>query len=52
MSVSRRYTIRAYDALIAAIAMANALPVYTVNPCDCAGIDDLLVVAIPHPDRK
>jgi hypothetical protein len=31
--------------------MANDLPIYTVNPRDFAGIDDLLVVAIPHPDR-
>lgn len=48
----RKPAARAYDALIAAIAMANDLPIYTVNPRDFAGIDDLLVVAIPHPDRK
>lgn len=47
----RKPAARAYDALIAAIAMANDLPIYTVNPRDFAGIDDLLVVAIPHPDR-
>jgi len=48
----RKPAARAYDALIAAIAMANELPIYTVNPRDFEGIDDLLVVAIPHPDRK
>ena len=40
------------NALIAAIAMANDLPVYTVNPRDFEGIDDLVVLAIPHPDLK
>lgn len=48
----RKSSARAYDALIAAIAMANELPIYTVNPRDFEGIDDLQVVAIPHPDRK
>ncbi|MEO8198160.1 MAG: PIN domain-containing protein [Thermoanaerobaculia bacterium] len=48
----RKPAARAYDALIAAIAMAHDLPIYTVNPRDFAGIDDLRVVAIPHPDRK
>lgn len=37
---------RAFDALIAAIAVAHQLPVYTVNPRDFAGIDDLDVVAM------
>ncbi len=41
---------RAFDALIAATAMANDLPVYTCNPSDFAGIEGLSVVAIPHPD--
>jgi tRNA(fMet)-specific endonuclease VapC len=48
----RKPAARSYDALIAAIAMANDLPLYTVNPRDFAGIDDLEVVAIPHPDRE
>lgn len=34
---------RAYDALIAATALANDLPVYTANPRDFAGIDGLTV---------
>jgi predicted nucleic acid-binding protein len=43
---------RSYDAMIAATAMANGLPVYTCNPGDFAGIDDLSVVPIPHPDAS
>jgi len=41
---------RAFDALIAATAVANQLPIYTCNPSDFAGIDGVEVVAIPHPD--
>jgi Predicted nucleic acid-binding protein, contains PIN domain len=47
----RKATARAYDAMIAAIAIANGLPLHTCNPDDFAGIDDLIVVAVPHPDR-
>jgi len=36
----------AYDAMIAAIAIANGLPVYTANPADFEGIDGLEVVAV------
>jgi tRNA(fMet)-specific endonuclease VapC len=46
----RKPSARAYDALIAAIAIANDLPLYTVNPVDFAGIDELVVVPVPHPD--
>ena len=41
---------RAYDALIAATAIANGLPLYTVNPDDYQGITSLTVIPIPHPD--
>ncbi len=37
---------RSYDALIAAIALANSLPVYTSNPADFAGISGLKVVPV------
>lgn len=47
----RKTTARAYDALIAATAIANNLPVYTCNPRDFEGIDGITVVAIPHPDH-
>lgn len=46
----RRTTARAYDAMIAATAVAAELPVYTCNPSDFVGIDGLEVVEIPHPD--
>jgi hypothetical protein len=41
---------RAYDALIAAVAVSQQLPIYTVNPRDFEHISDLDVVTIPHPD--
>lgn len=43
----RKTSARAYDAMIAAIALANDLPVYTCNPDDFAGIDGLKVVVVP-----
>lgn len=43
---------RSFDALIAAIALANGLPLYTCNPSDFAGIGGLEVVAVPHPDAS
>jgi tRNA(fMet)-specific endonuclease VapC len=45
----RKSSARAYDAMIAATAMANNLPVYTCNPDDFAGIDGLEVVPVPVP---
>jgi hypothetical protein len=45
----RKPAARAYDAMIAAIAIANDLPVHTCNPGDFAGIDGLTVVAVAHP---
>lgn len=46
----RKTTARAYDAMIAATAVANGLAVYTCNPADFSGIDGLEVVAVPMPD--
>lgn len=45
----RKAAARAYDAMIAAIAIANSLPVYTCNPHDFSGIEGLEVVAVPVP---
>ncbi len=42
----RKITARSFDALIAATALANGLPVYTANPRDFDGIDGLIVVAV------
>jgi predicted nucleic acid-binding protein len=49
--IGRKPAARAYDAMIAAIAISNDLPVHTCNPRDFTGIDNLTVVAVPHPDR-
>ncbi len=46
----RKTTARAYDAMIAATALANDLPIYTCNPTDFNGIDGLEVLAVPMPD--
>lgn len=43
----RKHTARSYDAMIAAIALANNLPVHTCNPDDFSAIDDLQVIAVP-----
>jgi predicted nucleic acid-binding protein len=51
-SAGRKTAARAFDAMIAAVAIANGLPLYTCNPVDFAGIDDLIVVAVVHPDRR
>jgi len=45
----RKPAARAYDAMIAAIALANDLPLYTCNPDDFSGIDGLEVVAVRSP---
>ncbi len=46
----RKPAARAYDALIAAVALANDLPLYTVNPADFQGIDGLIIRSVPHPE--
>jgi len=45
----RKPAARAFDALIAATAIANGLPVHTRNPADFAGIDGLTVVEVGDP---
>ena len=47
----RKATPRAYDALIAATALANRLPVYTCNAADFEGIDGLDVVPVAVPGQ-
>jgi predicted nucleic acid-binding protein len=39
------------DARIAAVALANGMPLNTCDPDDFAGIDGLTVVAVTHPDH-
>jgi hypothetical protein len=48
----RTTTARAYDALIAATAMAHRLPVYTCNAADFQGIDGLHVVPVKLPQQE
>jgi tRNA(fMet)-specific endonuclease VapC len=47
--MGRKISARRKDAMIAAIALANELPVYTCNARDFQGIDGLEVVSIPMP---
>lgn len=51
-TAGRKPAARAFDAMIAAIAIANGLPLYTCNPSDFAGIGGLEIVPVPHPDAR
>lgn len=51
-ATGRKPAVRAYDALIAAIGIADDLRVHTCNPGDFSGIPGLALVEIPHPDRS
>ena len=48
-TAGRKPHARAFDAMIAAIALSVDLPVYTCNPRDFEGIAGLRVVAVPSP---
>ena len=48
----RKKEARAYDALIAATAISERLPLYTCNPDDFEGIPGLDLRIVPHPDAK
>ncbi len=49
-AAGRKPAARAYDALIAASAIAENVPLYTCNPADFEGIEGLQVRPVPHPD--
>jgi tRNA(fMet)-specific endonuclease VapC len=46
----RKPATRAYGAMIAAVAMANDLPLFTCSRDDFLGIDGLDVVTVAYPD--
>jgi len=46
----RKPAARSYDAMIAAVAVVNDLPLYTCNPDDFVAIEQLDVIDVPHPD--
>jgi tRNA(fMet)-specific endonuclease VapC len=45
-TAGRKVAARSFDAMIAAIAIANGLPLFTANPNDFVGIDGLTVAAV------
>lgn len=45
----RKPAARSFDAMIAATAIANGLPLYTANPSDFEGIEGLEIRAVPSP---
>ena len=47
----RKPAARAYDALIAASAIAYGLPLYSCNPADFDTIPQLDLRNVPHPDQ-
>jgi len=51
-AAGRKTRARAFDALIAAVAIANGLALYTVNPDDFTGIRGLDLRPVEHPDRR
>jgi len=48
----RKPAARSYDAMIAAVAVANDLPLHTCNPDDFAAIEQLQVIDVPHPGTR
>lgn len=42
----RTHRARLADLLIVSTAAANALPLYTRNPCDFTDLDDLVIVKV------
>ena len=49
-AAGRKSSARAYDALIAAIAISVDLPLHTTNPNDFTGIRGLRIVTVAQPD--
>ncbi len=47
----RKTGVRSYDAMIAAVALANDLPLFMCNPANFEHIDGLDLRSVPHPDQ-
>jgi predicted nucleic acid-binding protein len=53
LAAGRKPRGRTADLMIASIAAANRLPLYTLNPADFAGLERLVeIVPITHPDTR
>ncbi|MFI6500916.1 type II toxin-antitoxin system VapC family toxin [Nonomuraea typhae] len=52
LAAGRKPRRRIADLMIASVAAANLLPLYTTNPADFVGLEDLVtVVPVSRPDR-
>lgn len=49
-AAGRKTSARTFDAMIAATAIANDLPLFTCNPADFSGIEGLELRVVRHPD--
>ncbi|MGY4099613.1 PIN domain-containing protein [Nocardia sp. R16R-3T] len=53
LAAGRNTKPRRIDLMIAAIASAHGLPLFTVNPSDFVGLDDLVTLSpVTHPDVR
>jgi predicted nucleic acid-binding protein len=53
LAAGRKPRSRISDLMIASVAIANRMPLYTTNPADFDGLDELLtVVAVTHPAAR
>ena len=50
-AAGRKVQARSYGTMIAAVAIANELPLFTVNPGDFTGIEGLDLRSLEHPDQ-
>jgi len=52
VEIGRSHRKRVADLMIASVAAANQLPLYTTNPGDYRGLDDIVDLrAVTHPDH-
>ncbi|MGD0313008.1 MAG: type II toxin-antitoxin system VapC family toxin [Acidimicrobiales bacterium] len=51
LRAGRKTGARSYDAMIAAVALASDLPLFTCDPADFEHIGGLDLRSVPHPDQ-